>query len=450
TVDQLVTLNKAYDPTFSCNSLSAGQVICLSDDADSSSTADPTSTTGTASTSAASSTATASPGCKAYITSQAGADCSSLSESFACNYAYTQAATQMYYFQLANPTLNCLLTPVTAGTQICESYVFASASTPQNSPTPVDACTALYVVRDGDSCESIAAAYNITTEDLYSINVYMTCLGLSKYVGSAICVDVPGLQHALSTTTSSEQATTATAADAAPSSSTTEDAATTTTTTSMQEEEPTPTPTTTSSDDVVADPTPTPTPTTTSSDAVVADPSTSTTTTEDPPQTSTSSETPSPSAVTNPCKSCGVTYDQTLDYGTLHDIGLYGLPGVTKDSGLEADATSSLNYYQGAARACGDLTHDGNDLAAKNEGENLAWFGSTDQSIWTSGTIGSGIVSWMQEDSLYFLYSDGGTNPSQAWTYAAANGEEVGHFTQMVWSSSTTVGCATRTCSSSG
>ncbi|KAI9344541.1 CAP domain-containing protein [Zopfochytrium polystomum] len=60
--------------------------------------------------------------------------------------------------------------------------------------------------------------------------------------------------------------------------------------------------------------------------------------------------------------------------------------------------------------------------------------------------MGKGVSSWMDEDSLYYALSNGGSDPTNAWNAAIANNEEVGHFTQIIWGSTSRVGCASRTC----
>ncbi|KAI9363860.1 hypothetical protein DFJ73DRAFT_792668 [Zopfochytrium polystomum] len=65
-------------------------------------------------------------------------------------------------------------------------------------------------------------------------------------------------------------------------------------------------------------------------------------------------------------------------------------------------------------------------------------------------SMAAAVDSWNQEAGNYFAWSGGGSNPNDAWAYATSIGQEVGRFTQIVWSSTTSIGCARRLCMSSG
>jgi len=119
-----------------------------------------------------------------------------------------------------------------------------------------------------------------------------------------------------------------------------------------------------------------------------------------------------------------------------------------QNDNLAADAQRSLQYVnQGAGqqRPCGDITHDTGNLDKLNEGENL-FTESVSNGDFSTFTYATAINSFMSEDSLYFQYSNAGADPAAGWNGALNVGQEIGHFTQIVWASTNSVGCAKRQC----
>ncbi|KAI9331243.1 CAP domain-containing protein [Zopfochytrium polystomum] len=164
------------------------------------------------------------------------------------------------------------------------------------------------------------------------------------------------------------------------------------------------------------------------------------TTTTAPQATTTAQQTTTqqqqPQTQTTACKSCGVKFSGSkTDYLASHNFyrSLYSLPALTQSDKLAADAASAL-----AAIPCGQLIHQN----LNGEGENLYLFGATNLQQY-GVTIGTAIDSWMEEDTLYFQYGNNGLSPTSAWNNSPM---EVGHFTQIVWSATTQVGCATLVC----
>lgn len=152
---------------------------------------------------------------------------------------------------------------------------------------------------------------------------------------------------------------------------------------------------------------------------------------------------PPPPPPTNPCASCGLQHPSTSDYTAAHNYfrSLYGLPSLSTDSSLEADAYGSLTM----GRPCGNIAHSFN--VKEGQGENLYWAGSSDAG---AGSMSDAVNSWMSEDQNYFSFSNNGADPSNAWAIGAANGLQVGHFTQIVWRSTSRVGCASIRCQNGG
>ncbi|KAJ1538516.1 hypothetical protein HK405_013750, partial [Cladochytrium tenue] len=386
TLEEFIALNKQFDADFDCASLTADEVVCLSDDettsdatttssaatATATSDSSSSSSSGSGSSDGSSSNSTTTTGCVTYYTSLAGENCTSLAANFHCNVAFTASANQLYQFQRANPSVNCLVVPVATGTQICVDYNFATSSASSYTPTPVSSCTETTTLTSNSTCASISAAYGITQSDLYTMNTYMTCVNLGGYAGSAICVSIPGISHSSSKTTSKTSAT--------GGSSSTGDSG--------------------SGDQ-------------TTSDEPTSDP---TTTTSEEPQATNSS----------PCKSCGLSYSSGSDYTNAHNYfrSLYGESSFYQDSSLESDANYAVNYYNGGTRGCGTIDHD-SSAGNAGEGENLYWTGSTDSSMWSSASINDAINDWMSEDAEYFSWSNGGSDPANAWSYAVAVGSEV-------------------------
>ncbi|KAJ1555062.1 hypothetical protein HK405_003347 [Cladochytrium tenue] len=302
--------------------------------------------------------------------------------------AYSITIEDLYaYNDITN--LTCANFGGYANDSICVSVIVPAIY----PPTPVDGCTETYIITSSDTCDSVASTYGISVDNLLSYNdiTTLTCDNFGGYSGDAICVSTAQP----STTSSSDNivATIASVVDSVAS----------------------------EAESVVS--------------SVVSE------------VTSAAEATTTSSSSTTSCKSCGNSYATGSDYGNAHNYfrGLYGLSSFTVDSTLEAAAATALEYYNGAARTCGDITHD-STAGAAGEGENL-WAGeSTSSSYQTDITINNAVNDWMSEDSDYFSWSDNGADPTAAWDMGESTGSEVGHFTQIVWSSSTLVGCAKRTC----
>ncbi|KAJ1538030.1 hypothetical protein HK405_014190 [Cladochytrium tenue] len=166
--------------------------------------------------------------------------------------------------------------------------------------------------------------------------------------------------------------------------------------------------------------------------------------------TATSSSASASASSTSVCKSCGQTYSAGSDYASAHSFfrGLYGLSGLTEDADVASGAAAAVATYDGSARTCGSVQHDGTAGEA-GEGENL-WAGWANYAEYQNEiTINDAVNDWMSEDSDYFSWSNNGADPTAAWNMGEATKNEVGHFTQIVWSSTTLVGCAKTLCMTS-
>jgi len=101
-----------------------------------------------------------------------------------------------------------------------------------------------------------------------------------------------------------------------------------------------------------------------------------------------------------------------------------GVDAVVWNTTLEDYA---LNYAQTQTSQCsgGNLVHSGGPY-----GENLFW--------------GSGGATWTPQDAVNDWVSE-----KQYYDYTSnscAGGQECGHYTQVVWSTTTSIGCASVTC----
>ncbi|CAN0920981.1 Pathogenesis-related protein 1 [Linum grandiflorum] len=116
-------------------------------------------------------------------------------------------------------------------------------------------------------------------------------------------------------------------------------------------------------------------------------------------------------------------HDSPQDYLDSHNEArsLVGVGPVTWDNTLESYAQSYAN--QRAARDCSLVHSDG------PYGENLAW---------SSGELSGkdSVAMWVEEKADY----DYDTN-------TCALGKMCGHYTQVVWESTTSIGCAKAACS---
>lgn len=473
TAEELNLLNQNYfDPSFSCTNLDVGEIICLAltptldldgNGNDSSNpdvgfvppiggtvSADPAQATSSGagsntgkgvgdglSGSSVNSTdgsaaVDANVGCMNYINSTAGDTCHTLSAIFTTNAVITPSAPLLYWFQRGNGAINCQL-PIAPNTKICIQYNFVNTGPPviNTSPQALSGCVKTIKISQDSTCAGISRKANITVSQLTDINLNLNCGKLWSFVGTPLCVDHPSLHP-------HQQPMTTTTATTTPKTSTTSSFVTTE---PAQESSALSDPISQVSaltddhvsSDVPVDP----------QQTEVAPPPPEHT--EDAPSPSPPPPPPPPS--TNPCKSCNQQFSAGNDYGNAHSWfrSLYGQGPLMQDSNLAADALETLNLFKGGPRPCGDITHDLQDLGLKAEGENLFVLASSDASS-TKMTVNEAVNAFMSEDQIYFQYSGGGADPANAWTQALANSQEVGHFTQIVWAPTTSVGCNTRVC----
>ncbi|XP_054167658.1 Golgi-associated plant pathogenesis-related protein 1-like [Oppia nitens] len=120
--------------------------------------------------------------------------------------------------------------------------------------------------------------------------------------------------------------------------------------------------------------------------------------------------------------------DDTFQQDCLQSTNAYRsqhhAPGLTIDQSLVTYAKSRcqlISQYQ-------DLQHGHAGLAG-GTGENLAWAGSSAPGV---GSCKSAIDEWYNEVQYYDYNTYQSTDPSK----------QIGHFTQLVWKSTTRVGCA--------
>ncbi|KAJ1561220.1 hypothetical protein HK405_004571 [Cladochytrium tenue] len=352
TLDTIYSLNNITDTTCSALSRYAGQLICVGDPVE----------TGVYSP-------TPLANCTLEDTVLANDTCEALTDFYGISVDDLLA-----YNNMTNST--CQHLADFAGDPVCVSV----GPLEIDAPTPVDSCARVYNVTTGDSCNSIAATNSLALDDLLTYNkiTSLTCLFLTNFLGVNMCVAVtdPSASAVAATASSPAAIVDATALAASPSSTPLAEAVQ-----AGPDAADSPvmlpdssTPTDTPAAAPTEDPTPTPTP-----DAASSTPAT---------------------AQVSSCLSCGQKYASGTDYGPAHSFfrGLYGLSGVTVDSGLEADATNAANYYNGGDRACGDITHD-SSAGDAGEGENL-WTGMSSSSDYQSTiTINDAVNDWMSEDS---------------------------------------------------
>ncbi|CAN1167533.1 Pathogenesis-related protein 1 [Linum perenne] len=119
--------------------------------------------------------------------------------------------------------------------------------------------------------------------------------------------------------------------------------------------------------------------------------------------------------------------DSPQDYVNAHNAArsAVGVGPVTWDPSVAAYAQSYARQ-----RAAGDckLVHSGGPY-----GENLAW--SSGQ-ISAKGAVGGAVGMWVNERADYDYNSN-----------TCAQGKVCGHYTQVVWRSSSRIGCAKAACS---
>lgn len=88
--------------------------------------------------------------------------------------------TSLIVIYSLNPSLNC--NNLLAGSVICVPFT-NTVVTP--APAPVS-CTNYYSVMNGDICYSIASQYQITLNQLYTLNPGINCNNM--YIGQSVCV----------------------------------------------------------------------------------------------------------------------------------------------------------------------------------------------------------------------------------------------------------------------
>ena len=154
TVQGLVALN----PTLNCQTLPVGQYICVP-------------AIGGGSTPTTTAAATTTTTCNNYYRIFGGDSCDVIASAFRIT---TQALLAL------NPTLNCQSLPV--GQIICVPSLSTSSSSSSTLPT----CANYYQLFVGDSCDTIAAAFRVSTQTLLSLNPSLNCQTLP--VGQYICV----------------------------------------------------------------------------------------------------------------------------------------------------------------------------------------------------------------------------------------------------------------------
>ena len=118
-----------------------------------------------------------------------------------CTTIAAQYGTVVTVIQALNPSLSCQIT-LPAGTTVC-----VPNSTP-SVPTPAPAtpsCTFPYVVRGGETCQSIANAYQISLSLFLALNPTTNCANLNA--GAVVCAPFSSIpSSAITTTTAAPQA----------------------------------------------------------------------------------------------------------------------------------------------------------------------------------------------------------------------------------------------------
>lgn len=85
------------------------------------------------------------------------------------------------------------------------------------------------------------------------------------------------------------------------------------------------------------------------------------------------------------------------------------------------------------------------DVGDKGYGQNVAMNGSSDPNAFTTESALQGAIeSWFSEGSMYLEYNLYGQDSPN--TTVLPEGQEIGHFTAMVWQNTTSVGCSVRVC----
>jgi hypothetical protein len=129
------------------------------------------------------------------------------------------------------------------------------------------------------------------------------------------------------------------------------------------------------------------------------------------------------------------------------------LPPMTWSPAMAAYAQEWADML--AMTACSAPRHrSSSELRAKGYGENLAASGSTRPG--SMSTVKAAVDGWAGEvacwtyGSISAPGSGGGTEKCNSACYMAMNSDGCGHYTQIVWRTSTQLGCGVATCQANG
>ncbi|KKY38811.1 putative scp-like extracellular protein [Diaporthe ampelina] len=168
----------------------------------------------------------------------------------------------------------------------------------------------------------------------------------------------------------------------------------------------------------VVEPSSSPASSSSSSSSVVVEPST------------TSSSTSAASTPTTPATS-GLTTDEQAALDSQNSARAdVGATALTWDAGLASDALEWAQHLASTAGSSGSLTHS----TTTSDGENLYWQSNSDSPYANAAN------AWVGEKDLY---------NGEAIT-GSGNFEEYGHYTQIIWASTSKIGMAVASDGSGG
>ena len=99
-----------------------------------------------------------------------------------------------------------------------------------------------------------------------------------------------------------------------------------------------------------------------------------------------------------------------------------------------------------ATSMCAQPQHrSGAELAAKDYGENLAVFGSGGL-LQSASTAQQAVNAWAAEEACWTFGTIQGTEKCDIACYTNLNSDGCGHYTQVVWRTSTQLGCGVASC----